>query len=750
MPSKLVIVESPAKARTLGQFLGKGYQVKACLGHVRDLPKSKLGVDVDNGFLPKYVLVPDRKDVVKELKSAAQKAHDIYLATDPDREGEAISWHLLQALEIGDKQVRRVAFHEITPQAVAQAFHHPRDIDLRLVEAQQARRILDRLVGYRLSPILWQKIRKGLSAGRVQSAALRLVADREREIEAFVREEYWLIEAELSKLGLPERFRATLSGTVGQKGKLTIGDGKHAEDLARQLRDAAYQVGSITRKAGQRSPSPPFITSTLQQEAWRKLHFSAQRTMAVAQQLYEGLPLGAEGQAGLITYMRTDSTHVATQARDEFRDFIEAKFGKEYVPPTPRVFRSKVAGAQEAHEAIRPTSAQREPDRVRQYLNRDQTRLYELIWKRMVASQMANARVETTTVEVHAKTKKETYLLKASGTVVKFPGFFAIYQESKDEAGDDADAATFPPLEKGEPLELHQLSPNQKFTQPPPRYTEASLIKALEEKGIGRPSTYAPTMTTLQTREYVERLEGHLKPTALGLSVNDLLTENFPRVMDLAFTAQMEEQLDDIAEGKREREPVLREFYAPFDKVVTAAKEAIPKVVEPAGKDCPNCGRPMIFKYGRFGKFISCSGYPECKTAERIGGGASNAPEPAGKDCPNCGRPMVIKHGRFGKFISCSGFPECKTAEPLPMKDVGACPQCGGEVVQRRSKKKRVFWGCRNYPQCNFTTFRAPLSQPCPKCGSLVVAKGRNEKVGECLKCEETVSAAAPEPAGVA
>ena len=716
MAKRLVIVESPAKARTLEGFLGSRYAVKASVGHVRDLPKSRLGVDVEKDFVPKYTVPKEKKKVVDDLKKAAEKAVEVYLATDPDREGEAISWHLVQAmgLDQASKAIRRVVFHEITKEAVTQAFSKPRQIDMSLVNAQQARRIIDRLVGYQLSPLLWKKVRGRLSAGRVQSVAVRLVVEREREILAFVPQEYWTIEAELATKGSkvqgpgPEKgskakgqgsrkngandvasFRATLVSRWGQKEKLEIADEAQAHALVGDLKKASYAVDSVRQKSSQRQPSPPFITSTLQQEAYRRLGFSAKRTMAVAQQLYEGLPLGSEGTVGLITYMRTDSTNVAASALEETRNFIKEKYGESYVPSSPRRFGKKSPGAQEAHEAIRPTSVKREPERVKGSLTSDQNRLYALIWRRMVASQMASASMETTTVDVRASGAPSgvDYLLRASCTSVIFQGFLAVY--AMDREDEEKDCQPLPALKKGEGLDLLGLFPDQHFTQPPPRYSEATLVKTLEEKGIGRPSTYAPILSTIQDREYVQQVEKRLQPTELGFLVNDLLVEHFPDVVDVGFTAQMEGELDRIAQGKREWVPLLREFYGPFAITLEKANREM-QTVKP----------------------------PEEVTDEV---------------CDLCGKPMVIKHGRFGRFLACSGYPECRRTRSIMVKTGVACPRCGGDLVEKRSKQGRRFYGCSRYPVCDFALPQRPVAQICSACGGLMVAAGARQ--ARCTSC---------------
>src|SRR5579884_3315517 len=642
MPAKnLVVVESPAKARTLEKYLGSNFHVRASLGHVRDLPKSSLGVDPEHDFEPKYLVPLDKRKIIKELKDSAKSAGQIYLATDPDREGEAIAWHLVNAMDLDEKKVRRVAFHEITENAVKQAIAQPREIDMDLVNAQQARRVLDRLVGYKLSPLLWRKVRRGLSAGRVQSVAVRLVVDREAQIDAFKPEEYWTIEADLSKAGgrKQDQFRALLAQRAGKK--ISLKNEAEARSIVEALEGARYEVSDVRTKRASRAPAPPFTTSTLQQEAGRKLGFTAKRTMAVAQQLYEGVDIGREGPVGLITYMRTDSLNVATVAQSEARDYIRNRWGKEYVPDKPRAYKTRSRGAQEAHEAIRPTSTRRDPASLKDLLPSEQYRLYKLIWDRFVASQMASAELDQTTVDISAG----EFLFRANGSVVVFAGCMVLYTEGRDDQ--EERESKLPPLSKREVLSLIQLLPGQHFTQPPPRYTEATLIKALEELGIGRPSTYAPTLATIQERRYVERVTGtrQLKPTELGKAVNSLLVDQFPNIVDPAFTSKMEEELDDVASGERSRQPIVNDFYQPFDARLKEAGETVERV--------------------------------------RV------ADEPTDQICPECGtHNLVIKLGRFGRFLACSGFPECKHTEKLQAKTGVTCPKCHqGELVERRSKK---------------------------------------------------------------
>ncbi|MBI3040986.1 MAG: type I DNA topoisomerase [Chloroflexi bacterium] len=674
----LVIVESPAKARTLSRILGGDYSLMASLGHVRDLPKSQLGVDIENGFMPKYVVPRAKSKIVRELKEAAKGVATIYLATDPDREGEAISWHLATVMKTNTTPYRRVVFHEITEEAIKHAFQHTRPIDMQLVNAQQTRRILDRLVGYKISPLLWRNVRGGLSAGRVQSVALRIIVDREREIEKFVPVEYWTIEAELTRKTPPGEtaaFRALLVSRLDGT-KLAIHSQSEATELRDELEQADFSVSKAKTKKLTRQPAPPFITSSLQQEAWRRLRLSAAQTMAIAQQLYEGLSLGKEGSVGLITYMRTDSTRVARSAIVEAREFISQKYGAEFVPPHARSFTRIVKGAQEAHEAIRPTRIRREPSLIKQYLNNNQFRLYELIWKRMVASQMAAALFDNTTVDIEASCPdgKDDYLFRTSSSTLRFAGFTVLYTEQKDEAEEEK-LSSLPPLEKGDELNLLGLFPEQHFTQPPPRFTEATLIKMLEQWGIGRPSTYAPTLSVIQEREYVAKTNGSLQPTELGSVVNDLVGKYFPDIVDLKFTARMEDELDEIADEKRDWVGVVQDFYTPFEQSLNKAARLIEKVKLPD--------------------------------------------EVTDEVCPE-GHPMVIKVGRFGKFLACSHYPEHKYTRSFQVKTGAQCPQCGGELVQRVSKKKRTFYGCSNYPNCTFAINTKPLPQPCPQCGSLL------------------------------
>jgi len=670
----LVVVESPTKARTLKKLLDRKYEVVASMGHVKDLPRSQLGVDVKNGFEPKYIVIKGKGAILKELKEAAKDASAVYMATDPDREGEAISWHLSDALRPVNPRIQRIEFHEVTKEAVRGALEHPREIDLNLVNAQQARRILDRLVGYKLSPLLWRKIRGGLSAGRVQSIAVRMVVDREKEIESFAPQEYWSLLARLRKR--KKTLVAKLYGREGERFGSPVEDGvtvirtqAEVDALAAQLQGVPFTVAEVRRKDQLRNPYPPFTTSTLQQEANRRLGYTASRTMSVAQQLYEGVDLGSEGTVGLITYMRTDSVRVSETAQREARQFIAAQYGEASVPETPRAYRSRKA-AQEAHEAIRPTSVHRTPDQVKPFLRTDQAKVYRLIWERFVASQMASAIMDTLSVDITAG----PFLFRATGSKVKFPGYLAVYQDLPDN-GNASDEGWLPDLAPGDRLDLVELSPQQHFTQSPPRYTEASLVRALEERGIGRPSTYAPTIETIKRRGYVRSQQRRMHPTDLGRLVNDLLVEHFSDVVNYDFTANLEEELDQIEEGTRDWKKVIQDFYKPFEVDLRQAEQKIIEVETPVVE--------------------------------------------IGEACPKCGRPLVRKHGRFGEFIACSGFPECKYTRPL---GIGIpCPQCKvGEIVERRSRRGRIFYGCGTYPACTFTSWDRPTERICPVCGSLL------------------------------
>ena len=704
MGKYLVIVESPAKAKTLGRFLGNKYQLMASLGHIRDLPKSRLGINIEDGFTPQYSVPREKSKTVKELKEAVKKASTVFLATDPDREGEAISWHIAEVTRSDGIPFKRVIFHEITEDAVVLAFKHPRQVDMQLVNAQQARRILDRLVGYKISPVLWKKVRRGLSAGRVQSVAVKIIVDREREIKEFKSVEYWVIEADLAKSPKLNNasFQSTLIGLTNNE-KIEIRQQREADSITADLKQAVYSIYKTNTKKLARQPAPPFITSTMQQEAWRKLHLSAKQTMIIAQQLYEGLPIGDEGSVGLITYMRTDSTNVSRQALTETREYIEYKYGKEYLPDRARNFTRTAKFAQEAHEAIRPTSIKREPEMIKKYLNNNQFRLYQLIWQRMVACQMASASFDNIIVDIKAKAKN-SYLLRSTSSLLTFPGFIALYTEGKDDVeGEEKKNPAISKLAKGDKLDLIDIIAEQKFTQPPSRFTEATLIKILELHGIGRPSTYATIISTIQDRDYVHKTGGVFQPTELGVLVNDLLSQNFPDIVDIKFTAKMESELDEVANESRDWVEVIREFYTPFSKTVEKAND-IERV----------------------------------KFEEKA----------TGEICPNCGKPIVNKQGRFGRFLACIGYPECKYTQSIK-KEIGIkCPECGGEILERKSKNNRTFYGCANYPKCKFATSLKPTSEKCMLCGGMIVI-GRG-KYSKCLKCNSKIGSSKKEPEIVA
>ncbi len=729
MPKSLVVVESPAKAKTINKFLGRNYVVKSSVGHIRDLPAKKLAVDIENGFTPEYITIRGKGKVIKELQTEANKADAIYLAADPDREGEAICWHLAETLKNSKKPIYRIIYNEITKGAIQAAMDNPGQINQGLVDSQQARRVLDRLVGYQISPILWRSVKTGLSAGRVQSVAVRLICEREAEIEAFVPQEYWTITANL-KGKKPPPFDAKLLQIGSEKGSIsTYGfpiDEARAKEIVEDAKTKPFIVKDIKKQERKRRPVPPFITSSLQQEAARKLRFTARRTMAVAQQLYEGLEIGAEGSVGLITYMRTDSTRIAEEALTDARGYIKATYGADYLPSNPVRYRSK-QGAQDAHEAIRPTTVEQTPEslKLKSYLSPEQYRLYDLIWKRFVASQMNPAILDVTTIDVSA----EKYLFRVTGAIVKFDGFMRIYLEGRDdnrnETGRNGEGeAILPMLEIGEQLDLRKLTPKQHFTQPPPRYAEAPLVKALEEKGIGRPSTYAAIISTIQDREYVVKEERRFKPTDVGKLVNQLLIKGFPDILDVQFTAKMENQLDDIAAGKSDWVGVLSAFYQPFRHALKAAPdvmyEARKEMEEESDEVCEKCGGKMIIKWGRYGRFLGCSNYPACSNIKRLT--TDDTPpaesEPTDEVCDKCGNPMTIKTSRAGgKFLSCSAYPRCKNAKPI---SIGVdCPEegCGGYLGERRSRRGKVFYGCSSYPKCNFVLWDKPVNKACPKCG---------------------------------
>ena len=796
MAKSLVIVESPAKAKTINKYLGRNYKVVASMGHVRDLPKSKLGVDIDEGFEPSYEVIASRKKVLKELKDAAKDAQTIFVATDPDREGEAIGWHLAEELgSANQKKIRRLMFNEITKNGVLSALEHPTDINRQMVDAQQARRVLDRLVGYKISPLLWDKVRRGLSAGRVQSVALKLVCDREREIDRFVSEEYWNIGARLAGPAPPE-FEAKLLKRDGAS--LKIGNQQDADSALADLRRARWSVASVNTRERKKNAVPPFITSKLQQAS----RFPVKKTMMIAQQLYEGIELPGEGSVGLITYMRTDSTRVSDLALTDVRDLIGRRFGADYVPEKPNFFRAK-KDAQDAHEAIRPTSMQFHPDEVRAHLTQDQYYLYKLIWNRFVASQMPAATFDETTVDIDASgAGLPAYLFRVKGSVPKFPGWLAVYNQEQPEAkseGPGPDAVTaedeegsslLPALAEGDPLELKELKPEQKFTQPPPRYSEATLVKALEENGIGRPSTYASIIGVIQTREYVNKVDGRFKPTLLGLMlVERLLSPAFDDILDVGYTRDLEEELDKIEEGKEGYESTLASFYKKFEKDLKRAEDEMINLKEGVEPDppvaCDKCGKPMVIKAGKFGLFLACSGYPECENTRELETPEAGAEGELEETCENCGRPMAIKRGRFGQFLACTGYPECKTtrkiiatkqgmtaAKPdqileercpkcgsnlvlkhgrfgeftactnyptckyVKQKSTGVlCPKDGGEIVEKKSRRGKVFYGCANYPDCDFTLWNKPVAEKCPDCGAPFLVEKITKRHGRQLVC---------------
>jgi DNA topoisomerase-1 len=759
MPKSLIIVESPSKAKTLHKYLGKNFVIKASVGHVKDLPEKRLGVNIAKGFQPEYVTIKGKDKFLAEIKKAAQNADKVYLASDPDREGEAIAWHIAQELERPQTAARggrkkktgssgkktgqpsqqepsrtnwlyRVLFNEITERAVKRALEHPGQIDLKKVNAQQARRILDRIVGYKISPLLWEKVRRGLSAGRVQSVAVRLVCEREQEISIFVPKEYWSITAKLEG-GTPPPFEARL--VQFNREEVDLPNEAAAQAVLKALEGQDFIVQKVETKERKRNPVAPFITSRLQQDAARKLRFSPKKTMMIAQQLYEGIELGEEGPVGLITYMRTDSTRIATEALDEVRHHILGHFGREYLPDQAVQYKTR-KGAQEAHEAIRPAAVSRTPQSVKTYLTKDQYLLYQLIWTRFVASQMKPALLDVTRVDIQAGQA----LFRANGSVVKFQGFTILYTEAKEEeapaeagkepvAEQDEEERLLPELRVGNRLRLHSLMPKQHFTQPPPRYTEALLIRELEEKGIGRPSTYAAILSTILERKYVEKIEGRLHPTELGKVVNGLLVDHFPDVLNVQFTAQMENSLDHIEEGDKDWVEAVRVFYNPFSKLLEKAQAEMPDVKReeiPTEIVCEKCGKKMVIKWGRHGRFLACPGYPECKNTKEFVQEASGEVKVVehlngtNESCEKCGKPMVVKTGRFGKFMACSGYPECKTTKTITTGVKCPQPDCAGELAQKRTKRGRTFYACSRYPDCKFALWDRPLPRPCPDCGA--------------------------------
>ena len=742
MAKSLVIVESPAKAKTIEKFLGEGYKVLASYGHVRALPSKQGSVDVAHEFEPKYHILPESQKQISLLKKEVRQSDQVILATDPDREGEAIAWHLLKALDLDENksspEVKRVTFHEITKGAIQKAMAEPRHISRELVDAQQARVILDYLVGFNLSPFLWKKIRYGLSAGRVQSVALRLICDREKEIEAFESREYWTIDALLAS-ARDREFRARLFAVDGKKlGKFAIATEQEAKDLVDALAGQDFRVSELTRNEKKRNPAAPFTTSTLQQEASRKLGFSARKTMSTAQKLYEGIDIG-EGAVGLITYMRTDSVVLSEVATTEAREVIGRTFGPEYALAKPRVFKSRAKNAQEAHEAVRPTSIARTPEQVKAALSSDQYRLYQLIWTRTVASQMASAILEATTVDIAAG---ERFMLRATGQVIRFPGFMKLYIEGTDEA-EEKQEGILPPLETGEALGAREFSPEQHFTQPPPRYTEASLVKTLEEYGIGRPSTYASIMNTLVTRKYVRLEKRTFYPEDVGRVVNDLLVNHFSQYVDYDFTAKLEEDLDAISRGEEQWRPVLHGFWDPFIELLKRKEQEVSKedvTTEKTDRTCPECSRPLVVKLGRSGKFLACSGFPECRHTEPLSAEEQEEPVLSEEKCDKCGSPMLIKQGRYGKFLACSAYPECKNIQPLVKpKALGIpCPQCGeGELMEKKSRYGKIFYSCNRYPKCKYALWDPPVAEPCPKCGWPLLVDKTTKREGTVRKCPQ-------------
>jgi DNA topoisomerase I len=739
MKKNLIIVESPTKAKTISRFLGKDFVIEASYGHLRDLPKSKMGIDIEHDFQPQYIIARDNQKTVTKLKKLAIATPIIYLATDEDREGEAISWHLLEAFKTTkkntkekidpaeiDKKAQRIVFHEITEEAIKEALKNPRSINMDMVNAQQARRVLDRLVGYELSPFLWKKVAKGLSAGRVQSVALRLVVEREREIDKFKPQEYWSIEAIFHKAkGETMAIQTKLAKIDGKSlDKFALPDKNAADKIIEELGQTTFHIADIQKKQTKKSPLPPFTTSTLQQESNRKLGYSARQTMVLAQQLYEGVDLGNKGAEGLITYMRTDSLNLADKFLTESKEWLTKQFGKEYGLMEPRRFKAKSKLAQEAHEAIRPTEVTNTPESINQYLDPKQLKLYELIWQRAVASQMPEAIMDSLAVDINDEKNRHTF--RANGSTVKFEGYLKVYRNIAE--------TELPPLEKDESVIADKVEPMQHFTEPPARYSEAGLVKALEEYDIGRPSTYAPTIGTIVERGYVEKENKRLKPTEIGFLVTDVLVEHFPVIMDYKFTAHMEDDLDEIANGQKEWVPVIKEFYGPFKENLMKKHEEVDKkaLTEQATDHiCEKCGKPMIIKIGRFGKFLACSGYPECKNTkplDREGKIVEQSPEETEQKCEKCGKPMVLKHGRFGPFMACSGYPECKNIKNIEQKTGVTCPQCGkGDIVAKRSRQGRTFYACNKYPDCKFALWSKPTGEKCPQCSSLLVFAAGNK-----------------------
>jgi len=743
----LVVVESPTKVRTVKKYLGKDYNVAATVGHIKDLPSKEMGIDIESGFKPKYDNIPGKQKIIKTLKQAAGDATDIYLAPDPDREGEAIAWHTSEVLKKKGRNFYRVLFHELTKDAIHKAMASPESLDRPKYEAQQARRILDRLVGYQISPLLWRKVKGGLSAGRVQSVALRIICERERAIQAFEPREYWSITAHLEG-EFPPPFTAKLTGKNNDK--IEIPNEQKANSILAELDGQNFIVRKITKKTIRKNPLPPFTTSKLQQDAIRKLRFSAKKTMLIAQQLYEGIELGPGGPVGLITYMRTDSTRIAREAADEAQALIRKKFGEEFALDQPRFFKNRKK-AQDAHEAIRPTSVFNDPEDVAPYLSKDQLSLYRLIWQRFVASQMKQALINQVSVAIDAG----PYQFAASGSSVKFPGFMALYMSADDEiAGNDQQKTpVLPKLSEGSTLKLLQLEPKQHFTQPPPRFSEASLVKELEENGIGRPSTYASILSTLREKEYAELQNRYFRPTELGFIVNDLLVANFPDIFDVEFTARMEENLDRVESSEIDSLKILTQFYQPFKKDLAAAAEdmlSAKGVGFPTGLECPECGKPLHIKVGKNGPFLACSGYPDCNYSRDYSRDEKGNVHPVelsteevtDKLCEKCGKPMVVKRGRYGEFLACSAYPDCKNTQSLSSNGANhkigiKCPEagCDGEIVERRSKRGKIFYGCSRFPKCEFATWDKPVARDCPQCGAKILAEKSTKKEGTFLTC---------------
>jgi len=743
MAQSVVIVESVAKTKTIKKFLGEDYEVIPSVGHIKDLPKHQLGVNIEDGFEPKYITIRGKGKILDELKKAAENADQVYIATDPDREGEAIAWHIYEEIKRKNDRIKRILFNEITERAVLEAIQNSQAIDINKVEAQKARRVMDRLVGYQVSPILWQTIYRGLSAGRVQSVALRLIVEREREILAFVPQEYWTITAKLQG----EQSEPFLSNLITIKNKKAdIKDQASAQKIVEDLRNKVFVVKAITKKEVSRKPDPPFTTSTLQQEAAKRLGYTSKRIMLIAQQLYEGIELGEEGSIGLITYMRTDSTRIADEAIAAARDYIVTSYGLEYLPAQPRIYKTK-KGAQDAHEAIRPTSMKREPRKIKKFLTAEQYKLYELIWNRFVACQMSDARLDQTTIDIAAGVMVQNeltpeYGFRTTGSVVKFRGFLQAYEDyfengNESEAADNEENHQLVPkqLRVGEILTLLDLFPKQHFTKPPARYTESSLVKELDQLDIGRPSTYALIISTLLARKYVEKNGRQLVPTELGFTVNDILIQHFPSIFNVQFTAQMEAELDKIESAEKDFRTVMNDFYHPFSRAleqVNSKKEDIrDALMQDTSEQCPECGKPLVIRWGRNGKFIGCSGYPECRYTRPI----EQEQHQTDQHCDKCGKPMVVKQGRFGRFLACSGYPECKNVKPF---SIGIrCPKenCNGHIVERRTRQGKVFYGCSNYPDCDFATWHLPIAVECQNCKSPFLEQRNSQKEGTYLYC---------------